>query len=123
MSATLEFVLDRVGDTFRIKPVRPEIRRILEWLEQFPGVTWEERWLSSGADAAPRTWRAVVVGPEEMLQRKLSYGATALMAGRVLRPSYGWQLESKTGAHLSAKMLTINDDGSRVALKRPCSGS
>jgi hypothetical protein len=107
--ATLEFVLDRLGDAFRIKAVRPAIRRILDWLEQFPGVTWEERWLSSGADAAPRAWRVAVVGPDEALQRKIGYAANALMAGRVLRPSYGWQLASKAGAHLPAKMLTVND--------------
>jgi hypothetical protein len=74
--ATLEFVLDRLGDAFRIKAVRPAIRRILDWLEQFPGVTWEERWLSSGADAAPRAWRVAVVGPDEALQRKIGYPRT-----------------------------------------------
>ncbi len=107
--ATLDFVLNRLGDAYRIKPVRPAIRTILDWLGQFPGATWEERWLSSGADAAPRAWRSAVVGPDEGLQRKIGYAANALMAGRVLRPSYGWQLESRAGAHLPAKMLTVND--------------
>jgi integrase len=115
--ATLDFVLDRLGDSFRIKPVRPAIRRILEWLEQFPGATWEGRWLSSGADAAPRVWRGAVVGPDEELQRKIGYGANALIAGRVLRPSYGWQLASKAGAHLPEKMLTVNDPETAARLR------
>src|SRR4051812_27762561 len=38
--ATLDFVLHRLGEAFRIKPVRPAIRTILDWLGQFPGATW-----------------------------------------------------------------------------------
>jgi hypothetical protein len=115
--ATLDFVLDRLGDSFRIKPVRPAIRRVLDWLGQFPGATWEERWLYSGADSAPRAWRSAVVGEDDNLQRKIGLAANALMAGRVLRPSYGWQLESRAGAHLPGKMLTVNDSAAAATLR------
>jgi integrase len=36
------------------------MRLLLDWLVDQPGATWQERWLSSGADAAGRTWRGVV---------------------------------------------------------------
>ena len=46
-------------------------RKLLGWLEQFPGVDWEARWLACGADAAPRTWADVpaAAGSEAAVNR------------------------------------------------------
>jgi hypothetical protein len=32
---------------------------LLDWLEDQPGRTWQERWLASGADAAGAGWRKI----------------------------------------------------------------
>lgn len=35
------------------------IKALINWLADQPGRTWQERWLSSGADAADAAWREV----------------------------------------------------------------
>ena len=40
------------------RAVARRARTLLEWLAEFDGDTWEQRWLASGADAAPRGWAA-----------------------------------------------------------------
>ena len=36
---------------------------VLDWLEDQPGDSWQDRWLASGADSAGRGWRDVPAGP------------------------------------------------------------
>ncbi|MGC4939952.1 hypothetical protein [Kribbella sp. DT2] len=66
------------------------VRRLLGWLDRFDGMSWEERWLASGADRAPRSWREAVEASTPV--SSLKPAVNALMVARVLRPSYGWQL-------------------------------
>jgi hypothetical protein len=83
------------------------IRRLLRWLDGFDGNSWEQRWLASGADLAPRSWRDGV--RPETAPSALRVAVNALMVSRVLRPSYGWQLTSKAGAHHSQRMLEAHE--------------
>ena len=68
---------------------------VLGWLERFDGTTWDERWLKSGLDQAPRE------GLTELSQRLglrrglLSTGVTTLVRSRLVRPSYEWLFSSK----------------------------
>ena len=46
----------------RLNPVRrfsPVVNQWLDWLDAFPGASYQDRWLASGADAAGRTWAAL----------------------------------------------------------------
>jgi hypothetical protein len=38
------------------------LKSLLDWLEDQPGDSWQDRWLASGADAAGRGWREVPAG-------------------------------------------------------------
>lgn len=38
------------------KALRSRTRKLINWLAQYEGTTWEERWQATGADAAPRGW-------------------------------------------------------------------
>jgi hypothetical protein len=93
-----------------------QVSEVLGWLEQFEGNTWEQRWLASGADAAPTTWRQAV--------RPNGSGAgvgaamNALMVARLLRPLYGWQLTTRARFHLSSRMLEVNDAEALGRLRR-----
>ena len=72
---------------------------LLDWLEEQPGRTWQERWLASGADGAGEQWAA---GPALWLRRRGAYSASRLelmtssllvLAGAdVVRPSLAWLL-------------------------------
>lgn len=95
---TTAAVLDRLDPDRRSvligKTVPRRCRVLLGWLDRFEGDTWEQRWLASGADAAPKTW-ATTAFPDftSTWQRAdLSGGLYMLIQARVLRPSYGWLL-------------------------------
>lgn len=111
---TVAFVLDRIEAV--LTPARARVVRMgsnlqdfLRWLSQFNGDTWEERWLASGADAAPRSWQRAVKGDDSSLLRRMSMATNAMLITRVLRPSYGWLLESHAGVRLPEKVLRVND--------------
>jgi hypothetical protein len=105
----ISFTLDRVLRVFPSrKPTSTGVRRVLRWLDRFDGDTWEERWLASGADLAPQTWRSSSVTPRTP-EPSVTQGVNALLVARVLRPSYGWQLASRAGAHLPQRLLTVNE--------------
>ena len=35
------------------------LKSLLDWLEDQPGDSWQDRWLASGADSAGQEWRTV----------------------------------------------------------------
>lgn len=80
-------------------PVAPRCTHLLTWLSGFDGDTWEQRWLASGTDRAPKSWRTAIAGEgAHITHRKALTGAVFdLIACRVLRPSYAWLLFSKNG--------------------------
>jgi integrase len=61
---------------------------VLDWLEGFPGDTWQERWLLSGSDARGQAW-----GPPGLTPRwrnRITTGLGVLIVLRAVRPAYGW---------------------------------
>lgn len=66
---------------------------LLDWLEHFDGVTWQQRWLLSGIDDAPRTWQDLVMAPSAATKettRDLNAVAGRLILVDAVRPSYPW---------------------------------
>ncbi len=92
-------------------------RRLLGWLAGFPGEDWEQRWLASGADEAPRSWQdhAVAAG---VSTRRSDVGAalTWLLLGRVLRPSYSFLLSTHFTT-LFARFPILHDAAEFAALR------
>ena len=78
---------------------RRGLQTLLDWLEEQPGRTWQQRWLASGADAAGGQWAA---GPALWLRRRGIFSASrlelmsssllALAGADVIRPSLAWLL-------------------------------
>lgn len=69
---------------------------LLEWLAGFPGERWEQRWLASGADTAPRGWAGrLAEGGHAYTPSDATGALTALLLLRVLRPSYSFLLCTK----------------------------
>jgi integrase len=116
LTEAVEHVIDTTIGVFgRRKFLLRGVRSLLRWLAEFEGDTWEERWLASGADNAPRSWREAV--RPGRLVADLAVAANALMVARVLRPSYGWQLAAHAGAHLPERMLSVNDPSALSRLR------
>ena len=45
------------GNDYTEKIRRRGLAFLLDWLEEQPGTTWQERWLASGSDMAGTAWR------------------------------------------------------------------
>lgn len=67
---------------------------LLTRLNRYPGDTWEQRWLASGSDAAPRTWMNCDDLPNYDRWSPTLLAMNALLRIRVLRPSYSWLIDS-----------------------------
>jgi integrase len=92
---------------------------LLEWLAQFAGDSWEQRWLASGADTAPRTWKtAAFPNLEKKWQHaEVGGGIYHLIQARVLRPSYAWLLDSRAPIRALPRCLEANDPTALRALR------
>ena len=75
------------------------LKVVLDWLEQMPGETWQQRWLASGADAALRDWPGMVAtgtgrrGGGTARPVVVRSAVHALLALDVVRPSMEWMLD------------------------------
>lgn len=98
---TITELCDVVTERHRTLPpqqLQPMIRgtqALLGVLAQYSGQTWEERWLASGYDAAPRTWFEHDALPHYDHWSPTLKALNALLRVRALRPSYSWLLDSK----------------------------
>jgi hypothetical protein len=66
---------------------------VLDWLETFPGDSWQDRWLVSGSDGHGRSW-----GPAGLTQwsrNRITTGLGVLIVLRAVRPGYSWLLASR----------------------------
>jgi hypothetical protein len=116
------FVVDN-AHTEKIR--RSGLRFLLDWLEEQPGRTWQERWLASGADSGGATWRR---GPAAWLHeqglsadwRQDAFASALLVAisADVVRPALGWLVVKATGPGSLVRHLARARDPEGFALLR-----
>ncbi len=92
-------------------------RLLLDWLEDQPGSTWQDRWLASGADAAGATWRHVSArwlhGHGDDLPSRhasLSEALPSVISADIVRPSLGWLLPGSAGHRSLVRHLGASRD-------------
>ncbi|MEO8223104.1 MAG: hypothetical protein ABI563_20255, partial [Specibacter sp.] len=71
-----------------VKRQREAVKKLLSWLETFPGHDWQEQWLLSGSDALGAKWGPAGLSAAHRLP--LTTGLGALIALQAIRPSYKW---------------------------------
>ncbi|TWP32819.1 tyrosine-type recombinase/integrase [Leekyejoonella antrihumi] len=95
---------------------RRGVTQLLGWLSSFPGQTWQQRWLASGAEAHPgAAWAQL---PLSWLRERdeagtsvpeyLSTGLLMLICGDVIRPGLAWML-TRTHRYLASTMAETRD--------------
>jgi integrase len=105
--------------------------RVLDWLEQQPGSTWQERWITSGADAAGNAgWQLVATrwlrstgrGCADPRHDHCTFGSGVLplICADVIRPSLSWLITPRTPRHLVAELARARDPDGFSALTRLC---
>jgi integrase len=100
---------------------------LLDWLEEQPGRTWQQRWLASGADSAGEQWAA---GPALWLRRRGAYSASrlelmtssllVLVGADVIRPSLAWLLTGGKKRKLARNMICSRDPEGFTRLRQLC---
>jgi hypothetical protein len=110
---------------------RRGLGHVLDWLEQQPGSSWQDRWTASGADAAGNpAWRGLLAahlaaggrGPRDPEHVWLQAGRAVmlLVCADVIRPSPGWLLAPATPAGLAAEMARARDPAGFASLDAVC---
>jgi len=89
---------------------------LLDWLEEQPGRTWQERWLASGADSAGDQW---ALGPARWLEWRGKYSPARLetmtsslvvmIGADIVRPSLAWLLTGGKKRKLARNMICSRD--------------
>lgn len=117
--------------TSRAKQARRSqgLRLLLDWLADQAGETWQQRWVSSGADAAGDGWREV---PGVWLRQRgedsktrheaLVAGLSVAIAADVLRPSLHWLVGGgpAQGGLLVRNLAAIRDRDGFARLAAAC---
>ena len=103
---------------------------VLDWLADQPGLTWQDRWLGSGADAVGATWRQVSTRwlherghrvPSR--QAALSEALPVLISADLIRPSLHWLLAGTAGQRSLVRNLAASrDPGGFARLRALCEG-
>jgi hypothetical protein len=104
---------------------------VLDWLEQQPGDSWQDRWLASGADAEGNiAWRRLptdglaMTGPGraggEHGRLALARGLSLLVVGDVIRPSLGWLMTPGTPRDLVTEIARGRDPAGFTRLVALC---
>jgi len=110
---------------------RRGVGHALDWLEDQPGGTWQDRWTASGADAAGNpAWRGLLAahlaasgrGPRNTEHVSLVAGRAImlLVCADVIRPSLGWLLAPATPSGLAAEMARVRDPAGFARLDAVC---
>jgi hypothetical protein len=95
---------------------RRGVAKMLRWLSMFPGDTWQDRWLASGAEecpgagwvALPMEWLATHGGTTSYDSTDLPSGLLMLICGDVIRPGLAWML-TRTHRYLASVMAQVRD--------------
>lgn len=89
----LKILVPRLSPSLsRLDPVKRCTRVIndwLDWLETFPGLSYQDRWLASGADENSRTWHRSVGSTHQTRAHTLRAFEAVVCAGAI-RPSYSF---------------------------------
>jgi integrase len=102
-----------------LRSMRRGLTALLDWLEQQPGMTWQDRWLASGAEAAGPAWTDLVAGGSPSLAAKragrvrsdLLAAMRLMLTGQILRPGYPWLLRYRPSVLLEEARSRIDPAG------------
>jgi hypothetical protein len=119
------FVLDNESSQKRRKR---GLMLLLDWLEDQPGRTWQDRWLVSGADAAGAHWRQVSTrwlhahGELATWQQDVLPAALVMViCADLVRPSLSWLVSGATGkGTLTRNMARSRDPQGFLRLQASC---
>lgn len=83
--------------TMKVNPVvraQRVVRRLLDWLEEQPGDTWQARW-DNWIGQGEQDWRPTPGSSGQGVKWETAYGINALIIVGAVSPSYEWMLSQR----------------------------
>ncbi|MFC8879081.1 tyrosine-type recombinase/integrase [Streptomyces ardesiacus] len=109
---------DYHADRKQFARLRRATPKLLEWFAQWPGETWQDRWLASGLEAKETDWIHDFLAWREEHGERVSYdeqeGRSAmcwLMQAQAFHPSLEWVLRQRFNYVLSRVPVTYDREG------------
>ncbi|HRC12806.1 MAG TPA: site-specific integrase [Dermatophilaceae bacterium] len=105
---------------------RTGLRMLLDWLSSWPGATWQERWESSGCEAAGRSWRAIPVswaarhGYPPGGQEAMAASLPLLVGPDAVRPSLPWLDRTAGKSRLLIAAMSARDPNGFAEAGQAC---
>jgi hypothetical protein len=104
------------------------LQRLLNWLAEQPGDTWQQRWTNSGAEALGARWRQTPIGwlhtrgrRSAWLPSELSSALLALIFADVVRPALPWLVcVPSIKSELAGGLALDRDPGGFARLREHC---
>ena len=105
------------------------VRLLLDWLAAQPGLTWQDRWLASGADTAAAAWRDVPAGwlqaqgyHSQWRREVLVEALPVAVSADLIRPSLHWLVNGggARGGLLARNLQTSRDPDGFARLNGHC---
>jgi Phage integrase family len=101
------------------------LTRLLDWLEDQPGRTWQERWLASGAEAAGVGWTQLPIRwlhdrgqRSQWLRAELASALGVAISADLIRPSLSWLVSGLAGKGALVRDLARARDPAEFARLR-----
>ncbi|PQP26752.1 tyrosine-type recombinase/integrase [Rhodococcus opacus] len=99
---------------------KKSLQTVLDWLELYPGSSWQQRWNATGAGIdGHRDWRvklladlddAGLLGEQPgSVHRLLGMGLIQLIGGDYVRPSLGWLMATSSPLRIANEMAKVRD--------------
>jgi hypothetical protein len=96
------------------------LQAVLDWLELYPGQTWQRRWNATGAGGdGHRDWRIQLVTDldaaglmherPEYVRKLLGKGMIQLIGGDYIRPSTGWLMATSSPVRIANELAAVRD--------------
>jgi site-specific recombinase XerD len=96
------------------------LQTVLDWLELYPGQSWQQRWDATGAGRdGQRDWRLQLAADlaaaeppgkrRDYVRKVLGTGLIQLIGGDYLRPSLGWLMSTSSPLRIANEMATVRD--------------
>ena len=98
------------GERYAVVGARRGLTRMLDWLDSFPGETYQDRWLAADPDSRPRQWcPEIVAGSNRRVEARHSISALIMLG--VIRPSYDWMFDNRQSRFWRDWTITHDKDG------------
>ena len=96
------------------------LRAVLDWLEPYPGRTWQQRWEATGVGRdGHRDWRTQMLSDldqagrqvrrRDFVQKVAGVGLAQLIGGDYVRPSLDWLMATTSPVKIANEMGRVRD--------------